>query len=403
MMISSKPWLLLLLVSAPVLSTGGCGRPAPSQTAADRPLAAFQTQLLDLAFQAATSIPVDPHIKDRSKAQEAVMNVCLDLDQPQRALAYVEKIDNWRRGLGYANLASYFARHDCADRVADYLNRAERISETTDDWRRDSIRVRIAQTHTLLGRIRKADRIAANVVDSETGKVAETKAMAAADSFEEQLKALDALIASSNFDIMKNALDACARLFDRFYDNEMQRSLAEEKIKSSWDTMPIFIRMDLLLKLAGFALDHSDRIRALELLNEAQHYMDNYHWPLEAGIPLMAQLARARYRAGDRDRARSDLDAALALFQAQRTIIVNIDRAAALRPLAETYQSMGDSAAALSVYKKATEEGVENLNSRPRAEDLSANCRSMALHALEPDAELWTRIRHIFDGLGQPW
>ena len=64
---------------------------------------------------------------------------------------------------------------------------------------------------------------------------------------------------------------------------------------------------------------------------------------------------------------------------------------------------MGDTATALSAYKRAVEEGVENPNSRPRAEDLSATCLSMAVHGVEPDAVLWTRIRQINDGLGDPW
>jgi hypothetical protein len=53
--------------------------------------------------------------------------------------------------------------------------------------------------------------------------------------------------------------------------------------------------------------------------------------------------------------------------------------------------------------RRFVEEGVENPNSRPRAEDLSATCRSMALHAVEPDADLWKRMRQIGDGLGPPW
>jgi hypothetical protein len=64
---------------------------------------------------------------------------------------------------------------------------------------------------------------------------------------------------------------------------------------------------------------------------------------------------------------------------------------------------MGNTAAALSVYAKVIEAGVENPNSRPRAEDLAATCCSMAVHAVEPDPRLWSRIRSIRDGLGDPW
>jgi hypothetical protein len=64
---------------------------------------------------------------------------------------------------------------------------------------------------------------------------------------------------------------------------------------------------------------------------------------------------------------------------------------------------MGDTAAALAVYKQAVEAGMENPNSRPRAEDLAATCCSMAVHAVQPDAELFARIREICAGLSDPW
>jgi hypothetical protein len=131
--------------------------------------------------------------------------------------------------------------------------------------------------------------------------------------------------------------------------------------------------------------------------------MDEYEWPLQHRIAVIGKLTALRFRAGDEETARSDADAALALFAEQGKNIVNIWRAGALRPLAQAYQVMGDTATALSVYKRAVDEGVDNPNSRPRAEDLSATCCSMALYAVQPDAELDTRIRQIKDGLADPW
>ena len=57
----------------------------------------------------------------------------------------------------------------------------------------------------------------------------------------------------------------------------------------------------------------------------------------------------------------------------------------------------------LAVYRTAIEAGSENVNARPRAEDLSATCRSMARYDVEPDAELWARIEGIENGLTDPW
>jgi tetratricopeptide (TPR) repeat protein len=370
----------------------------------NKPLEVYQSELIDHAFETATAIPATPHIKDRSRAQEKVVEVSLVLDQPLLAYSLIERIDNWRRGSGYGDLALYCARHGYTDEAQQYLNLAVQISESAEDWRRDRIRVKIASAYALLGQTIQTEQFEAGIVDSESGKVAGVRAIIAGeDNFNEQMNALDALLAPGNFDVMENALKACANLFNRFYDDAGRRFLAEEKMKTSWGKLPIFKRVELLTELAGFALDHADQAKALDLINEAQIFMDSAQWRPEYRIPLISKLVKLRFLADDRQKARTDADALLALYDSQRDKIVNIYRAEALRPLAEAYQSMGDTATALAIYKRAVEEGVENPNSRPRAEDLSATCCSMALHGVEPDAELWTRIRQINEGLGDPW
>lgn len=414
MMIKLKLFLLLA-GSTLFLLTAGCGKQDRTDNVAqnksgvavsltDKPLAVYQNELLDHAFETAAAIPVKPHIKDRSLAQEKVVGASLELDQPLRAHSLIERIDNWRRGSGYCDLALYCAMHGYTGEVQQYLNLAVEISESAEDWRRDQIRVKITNTYIWLEQTIQTGQFETAAVDSDSGKVAITKAMIAGeDHFDEQMNALDALIAPGNFDVVENALKACANLFNRFYDDAGRRFLAEEKMKTSWCKLPVFKRVELLTELAGFALDHTDRAKALELINEAQQFIDSAQWRPEHRIPLVSALIKLRFLAGDLQKARTDADAMLALFNSQRNKIVNIYRAGALRPLAEAYQSMGDTATALAVYKRAVDEGVENPNSRPRAEDLSATCCSMALHGVEPDAELWTRIRQINDTLGDPW
>ncbi len=377
----------------------GCVKEAP-----DKPLAPFQIELLDMAMDTATAIPVNPHIKDRSKAQEGVVVACLNLDQPKRAQTYLEKIDNWVKGSGYADLAYYCAKRGYRREANRLLDLALKISETTEDWRKDHIRVKIGQARVLLGQTEKAESLEAGVDHSEKGKVARTKAALGNEaSFDEQMKALDALIAPGQFDEVKNALQACAELFNRFYADIPRRSQAEEKIKASWSKLPIFVRMDLLNELVNFALDHADQAKAMALVDEEQTMMDSANWPVEERVPRAAKLAALRSKAGDKEKARKDADAVLALFESKKNAIVNIWRAGALRPLAEAYQAIGDADAARSVYKTALLEGMENPNSRPRAEDLSATCVSMASVAVEPDAKLWEQIRQIRQGLRAPW
>ncbi len=370
----------------------------------DKPLASYQNRLLGLAFETAAAIPAKPHIKDRSRAQEKVVSAALELDQPLQALSFIEKIDNWRRGSGYGDLALYCAKHGFTDEAQQYVNLAIQVSESAADWRRDHIRVKIANTYVLLGQNQEADQHGTGVADAERGKIAAVKAtIADKDAFDEHMNALEALLVSNNYDIVDNALQACAQLFHRFYDDTVRRSLVEEKMKTSWEKLPIFRRVECLTDLAGFALDHGDQAKSLALVNEAQTFMDGVQWRPEHRIPLTSKLVRLRFGAGDEQKARTDADILLALFDAERNKMVNIDRAGALRPLAEAYQSMGNMATALAVYKRIVEEGIENPNSRPRAEDLADTCISMALHEVGPDDELWHRIHQIHDGLGDPW
>jgi tetratricopeptide (TPR) repeat protein len=376
----------------------------------DRALEDFQDDLLGLAFDAATKLPVEPHIKNRSRAQEAVVEACLRLEQPKRALAYIEKIGNWRRGACYADLAYYCAERGDAAGARKYLELAERDARAVAEeegvqiWRRDRIMVKIARTYALLGEAQKAARYEAGVVDSEAGKVDAVRAMTLdGDAFDAKIAALDEIVHTGTLDQARNALQTYAGLFARFYDDGGRRALIEARIDASMSKVPVMVGIELLTDLAGTALDRDDRAKALELVNKAHGILENSKWVPEHRIPIAARLAGLRFRAGDAAMARTQADALLALFEAEREKIVDIYRAETLLPLAEAYQAMGDWQAALEVYRMAVEEGVANPNSRPRAVDLSATCCSMALHGVRPDAGLRDRMNRIYEELDHPW
>lgn len=381
-----------------------CGHANP--TPAREGVKPFQRELLDIAFCTASKIPVYPHIKDRSRAQALVVRTCLQLGLAEVALDYIPKVKNWRRGLCYADLAFCHAKRGDDKNLQLYLKRAAEVATDQDlkKWRRDRIRIRIAQTYTLLGKTEKAGQFSLDVEESESGKVASAKAMVADEAaFDEQIAALDKYIAAGVYDITKNALGSYTQLFERFYCDPEKRLLVEKKVTSQWGKMPLFVRIELMMQLARSALDHGDKTNALSLVRQAQAIMDSAEWPLEPHIKLTSKLAAIRWRAGDAEKAVKQADAVLSLFEEHGNKIVNIYRAAALRPLAEAYAVMHDRQAALSVYKLAVEEGTSNPNSRPRAEDISATCCSMAMHGVEPDEGLWAHIRQINRHLSKPW
>jgi hypothetical protein len=369
----------------------------------DLPLDAYRCELLDLAFDAVSAMPVDPHVKNRSRAQEAVVKACLELDQPQRALQFTKQIVDWRRGVAYADLAFYCARRGLKGEVETYLDLADQASQDVQDWRRDRIRVRIAETHAYLGQAQAAAQFEQGVDASESGKVARVMAMVCPpESFDEQMATLASLVATEHFDAVKNALGAYGELYNRFYADDARRRTIEERIRMSSGNLPAFVRIDVLIELVDFSLAHSDQAKACELLNEARTTVESATWQPTMGIPLVAKLSELRFRAGDPEKARQEARAALALFDAKRDQIVNIYRGEMLRSVAEAFQTMGDPIAS-ELYGRAIEAGMENPNSRPRAEDLAATCCAMALHAAQPTPALWNRIREIRKGLGDPW
>lgn len=400
---------LPLVLAVCVTFSGGCG--ADSDRAvnvagmpADSPVEGFRSELLETAFQAASAMPLKPHIKNRSRAQERVVAAALKLDQPRRALRYTEQIANWRKGVGYGDLALYLAQKGYTSELGRYIRLAGEIAELAESWRRDRIRSRIASLHTWLGNPEEAGIYEAGLEASESGGIESAKVrMDGMASFDERVRILDEVIQKEIFDATKNALWNYVLLYHEVYADAQKRALVEDRIKSGWKPMPLIIRLDLTLALVEEALKADDRDNALRLVDLAQEILDSAEWPAENHVPMMARLAACRFRAGDAERARGDADQALALFEAEKETIVNIFRAEALLPLAEAYFVMGRTSDALKVYKLALDQAVINPNSRPRAEDLSETCLSMALSGVNPDEELGNKIIKIKEELGEPW
>jgi hypothetical protein len=378
-------------------------------SAADKQLTGSQEKLLDLAFRTASALPASPHLKTRCRLQQDVVDACFALDVPRRGLACTEKIEDWRRGLCYAAFAYYCASHGAAEEVPHYLELAQQIAAQgepviTQDWQKERIQVGIARTHAWLGHASEAAALETGLEHSEMGKVDAVRVLRADPAaFDAQLSALQQVLAGGDLDICKNALETGAQLFNRYYADADRRARVEHALELDGTKIPLQIRIDNLVELAGFAIEHADMKKALELAQSARKIFDSAAWQPEDQVQIPARLAALRFRAGVKDEVCAELRAALACYESARGKITDIYRAGALRPVAEAWVAMGDLPAALVVYGRAVEEGVGNPNSRPRAEDLVATCLSLAKGGVEPDKELWGRIEKAFAGLGAPW
>jgi hypothetical protein len=365
----------------------------------DEPCKEFRMQLLELAFRTASCIPLNPHLRDRSRCQYSVVTACLELRQPAMALGYMEQIPDWRRGAAYADLALYCARLNRLGPVDDLIVKAQKIAQAAEDWRRDEIRVRIAHARELAGR---GGELPDDLDDSQKGKLAAAARVNDAE-FDEQVRKLDQYLASPQFDTVRNALLSAAAMHEVHYGNAGRRALLEARIRDNWRPMPLFIRADLLVRIARTAAANKDSAAALKIADEVDEMLQTGEWPLGFRLAASAALARVRGEAGDARGAASRLDTAWKAYTDGREDVTDVERVAMILPLAEAAFAIGEKSLAMAMYGQAVKDGSHNPNSRPRAIDLTAICVGLAVSGMEPDESLWKELRAMNQSLGSPW
>ncbi len=371
----------------------------------DKALAGYQVELLETAFSGASAFPLVPHIKNRSRAQESVAVAALALDQPVRATGFVKQIVDWRRGLGYALLANHAARLGQTSLAREFSASAEMVATARDleEHRANLILQSLVDTYATLGQMDKANQVQARMHDLTPLRAATMQALRdPIASHEDKMLGLKALLDSKNYDSMVFAFERYPELLVlKIKDTETWGQMLQGMVEGI-GTMPIFFQMDQLLKLADLLSGQGLNDNALELVNRAQKLFESAAWELDEWGIRSGRLAASRYLAGDRGKALTDMEAALARYTGEMETIFDYERAKSLRSMAEAYVRMDQRELALKVYRQAMAQGSLNPNLRPRINDLTALCVSMAVHGVEPDAELWAQIRQLHAGLHQP-
>jgi tetratricopeptide (TPR) repeat protein len=388
-----------------VLSLTGCAPQQKQPTAPqDKPLVSFQTNLLQTAFDFATMIPAEPHIKSRSLTQRQVVSALIELECPAQASNWIQHIETWHQGAAYADLAVFFAERNWADLALDSLRHAEQGALSLDTWHKDRIFSRMAQALEQLGDTQAVARVTSGIDEQETARVHQTRSGRIADEqYQTEIDALKKLLADQKFDLQSQGMQGIAVLYNRFYNSVERRTEMEAALRKTLDEFPPVIKIDLFLKMAQAAVQHGDFTQALSLVRESEELFNATVWRPRFGVPVLADISKAASDAGDPVLSRKLADQAMKTYQDGSAEVINIFKADVLLPVAEAYQIMGDTSTALAVYAQAVESAVENPNSRPRAEDLSAICISMAVNNVEPDEALWKRIKEIQANLGEPW
>ena len=380
------------------------------QPLADAPLATHRTELLTLAFRSASSLPLEPHIKNRSRAQEGVVATYVELGQYRAARELASDIVNWRRGAALADLAWALASDGDNAHVPDLVEAAaESIEDTTAEqaqgWRRDRLRTKIARALLASGNPELAAKWSAGAADSEIARLAaEAARTMTVEQAREFLDTIDRVAKTMVFEQVMGTLEVAADLYGMHYADSELRTALEERIKAAWGLLPIGVRLTLLADMASGAVQYGDDEGALRLLTEATELMDSYPWgQMRNHVPLIARLAQGRAEAGDAEGARRELRRGLEVFLEGQAATPDVFQARALRPLAIAAHMAGEGELAGELFALTVEVGLHNPNARPRAEDLAATASEMAAIDFEPGPALWGALRGGLDGLKAPW
>ena len=395
--------LLACLVAA--LGLTACSpQQKPPAGPRDKALTVSQTNLFKTAFHLASAIPVEPHIKSRSLAQRKVISSLIEAGCPGRAHELAGHIENWHRGAAYADLAVFYAENGEPEYALDRLRDAGQVVSSITTWHRDRILSRMGQAMELLGDTQSVVRVTGQIEDWEAAKVHKIRStQLPANQYQAHFERLKKLIEGKDFDLKNQGLQGVTSLYERFYnDADRRREIADALQKNLSELAPI-IKIDLFLAMADVAVSRGEQAVAMEWVQKSRELFENASWRARFGVPVAARIAERAFEAGDAGLAKQMLDSAEATYRENESEIINMFRADTLIPLAEAFAGTGHNELALKVYKQAVEAAVINVNSRPRAEDLSAICASMAVQGREPDEAFWTRIREIQTNLGDPW
>jgi len=406
MSLSRRPSCILPFLFLAAALTGQA-EPAPASLL-DAPLAAWRRQLLELSFDAVSAMPTVPHLKNRCRNQEEVVQVCLQLGQELLAERYIRQIADWRRGPCEADLAIHLLERGAGELAEPFLAAArqslEKAGEDMQPWRRDRLRAKLARAELLQGREVEAK---ASLAGIDPVQVAEFEVELAKRSdeasFGAQLKALDRVFEAGNFDAVRSALQVSVALYERYHGKPEQQDAFAERALTGYPKLPQLARLEVLVQLVEAALRHDDPTAAKRLLPKGDALVAGSNWLPDDEFPWRGRLAGLWGRAGANDQAQKAIAAALAKFDEERERMPDIYRSRCLRALAAASQHAGDTKGALRLSKSAAEEGVVNPNSKPRAEDLAGLCLMMAQEGIEPDAALLARLQTIRKGLSQPW
>lgn len=393
----------LVLAFAFTLTTAAALGSIAAPTDKPVPSASFPgKEAFDWAFRFASAIKSDP--KDMARAQENVVDDLAEAGRLDEAILLAEKIEGWRRGSAFADLAARLAEQGRVSEAKALLDRVERIRDNTDGWEGPRVEAHVAQALATMGEAGKAGEIGQRLSADDRqyqGRSAATTATALArqGNYAAAMSALAPLDTNDDIDVAWWRTAGYLAIAKQEKVPLEKRREALKAARASAEKVPDWRKAESLQSVAEEYRRIGQTAEARACLKTAEEALESLPTTMAIRSPLLSNLARSWAKAGDKEKARALLSGATAhVDEAMLT-----ERPAIWGNLASSYAAVGDEGLAWQTYDRALTAAAGLENARPRALGVVSVCRSIGRAGLTPSAAMQGRLDGLYKGLKDPW
>jgi hypothetical protein len=380
--------------------------------AADGTAATGGPEALDLAFRFASAIVSDD--KDRARAQEEVVRGYAARGAFAEALAAASRIEGWRQGTAFADLAAALAGAGREEEARELVARAEQLRAATSGWQGVRIGAHVAAALGTLGEAERAASIAAGLVAHDrqyAGRAAAIAAGALARNGDPgaALQRLAPLDGDPDFEVAWWRTGGYLEVARHAGKDAAARDRALESARRSADGIAGWKSAEALVRVAeenvragGTPAARPDSTRmgeARDALRRAEAIARSLPATMPVRARLLADVARGWMRTGVTRQARRLVREA----EASVAETLRIDRPGLYATVAAAAAAAGDREAADRLFGRALEEAEGLRNARPRALAAVEICTVLGREGRMLDGTTRGRLERILGGLGEPW
>jgi tetratricopeptide (TPR) repeat protein len=360
-------------------------------------------EALDYAFRFASAIDPDP--KDKARAQELVVREHAARGDIDRAVSLAGRIENWRRGVVYADLARQLAGEGREKEARELVDQAKAFQGNITGWQNPRISAHIAEALAALGDLPESREMSARVADADPQAYAGRSVATVATGYAAQRNfraAMDQLAILTDEHDVYETWWRCQGYLDLARNSgftEEQRLEALDAARVSAEEIAGWKQTQMLQAIAAEYHASGKTKKARRALKRADEVIMVVPPSLSAKAVMLSSLASAWAGIGERKHA-ADL-----MTQAEEAVPNNIviDRPGVYAMLAESYRAMDDEEDSRRLFDTALSSAESVVNARPRALAVVAICRSLGRSGVDLDDDTRNRLDALFSGLKDPW